>query len=832
MFIRAIRPSGCYNRQRSFPCNRLCTLTSSFSRRTSPHPFRTSSVGDTLSSRHPGKLCIKPLPPSTVPRTNFSTATATMATPNRKKTVAVIGGGPSGLSAAKSLLEAGFAPTIFEARSHVGGLWTPLCSGVETTQLPADLKTNVSPFTCSFSDWWPHEAAAEGRVKMQLGVREVGDYLQGFRERYIPEEAVRCGCRVVSVSEEEQQGRWKVGWKDGGGGGENKEEVFDFLVVATGTFSDPFVPFVEELGRFEGLKLHCSKYDGEEVLPLTECGKRRILVVGGCLSGAEVPADLALRKASLKESVREGVEILHLFTQPPWILPKLLPFQNEADPMAPRVLPLDQIFYTAREMPEPAGPEEKFRTLHTGLKAMMGTDQADLGPEYTIDDYWSTKYPAIGMTESYDKFVRMGYIKPVLGRFAGITEDGAVKVSAVAGGKSEDCILTDIDTIVFATGYTPWPSLQRIFSPQMLAKMGIEPGTHNPAPGLLHPQLHKQVFHYELGKTIGFIGIQPRPFWVGVELQGRWLAGLFAGTVPWPDEQEVLDHRKGPEHLLSLGKVYDANLVVAQGGYLEILGDMSKALGIDPFKATRAAAHTPKPFIPAHLPPFGTAPNEYAAAAVNMLRLSVEKASYAPENIAKAVFAELQGTWNLTRTLVSKLPGFPDGTFHGTAVFHPRIPTFTPLVESPGRLFSLSPPPEKPPRLGRDVQEYLYTESGELTTSTGLKLQGTRRYVYSQCPETSAITVWFVKADFGSEGKVDYFFHCVDFTREVENLGFPGVEGEGGWKAAAEHLCDKDWYWPAYRFVFKAARLERFWIRYKVKGPQKDYVAETEYVRP
>ena len=37
--------------------------------------------------------------------------------------VAVLGTGPSGLAAAKALLEHGLRPVVFEAESHSGGMW-------------------------------------------------------------------------------------------------------------------------------------------------------------------------------------------------------------------------------------------------------------------------------------------------------------------------------------------------------------------------------------------------------------------------------------------------------------------------------------------------------------------------------------------------------------------------------------------------------------------------------------------------------------------------------------------------------------------------------------
>jgi cation diffusion facilitator CzcD-associated flavoprotein CzcO len=181
--------------------------------------------------------------------------------------------------------------------------------------------TNASVFSCSFSDWCYEEEAVRG----QVGVEEVGRYLRGYRERYLPAHTVRTGTEVRSV-EKEDDGWWCV----------NGQERFEFLVVATGAFSQPYIPLVETLGKFKGTAVHSAHYVAEEILPLEETRKRRILVIGGCLSGAEVPADIALRIASMPETTRRNVELLHLFTKPPWILPKMLPFLNEADPTAPR----------------------------------------------------------------------------------------------------------------------------------------------------------------------------------------------------------------------------------------------------------------------------------------------------------------------------------------------------------------------------------------------------------------------------------------------------------------------------------------------------------------
>ena len=42
-----------------------------------------------------------------------------------RKSVAIIGAGPSGLAAGKVLLEDGFDVTIFDRQNTIGGIWSP-----------------------------------------------------------------------------------------------------------------------------------------------------------------------------------------------------------------------------------------------------------------------------------------------------------------------------------------------------------------------------------------------------------------------------------------------------------------------------------------------------------------------------------------------------------------------------------------------------------------------------------------------------------------------------------------------------------------------------------
>lgn len=160
----------------------------------------------------------------------------------------------------------------------------------------------------------------------------------------------------------------------------------------------------------------------------------------------------------------------------------------------------------------------------------------------------------------------------------------------------------------------------------------------------------------------------------------------------------------------------------------------------------------------------------------------------------EAIFRGLEGTWKLHRRLTSELPGFPSGTFTGTATFRPHT------------AFNNS--------------SFLYHETGELVTDTGLTLRANRKYIYRYSPADDKISAWFIKEphEDGQED-VDYLFHEMEFE-VLENR----------WIAKGDHLCDMDMYWVFYDFRL-ADGMNKWGLRYKVKGPQKDYSSDTAYER-
>jgi hypothetical protein len=165
------------------------------------------------------------------------------------------------------------------------------------------------------------------------------------------------------------------------------------------------------------------------------------------------------------------------------------------------------------------------------------------------------------------------------------------------------------------------------------------------------------------------------------------------------------------------------------------------------------------------------------------------------------MFTSLLGSWTLHRRLTSSLPHYPSGTFTGVATFKPC-----------SELSSSGP-------------SCLYHETGELKTDAGLVLRANQKYIYHHDLENEKLSIWFVKPEqsTGSEEEVDYLYMEIEMQENEEV--------EGAWVGQGDHLCEMDMYWGFFDWRLQGDEMRRFGIKYKVKGPSKDYLSETAYVK-
>ena len=208
------------------------------------------------------------------------------------RTAAVVGAGPAGLCAAKQMLDAGFDVTVYEAGSHVGGLWVyENDSGLSSAY--SSLHINTDKYITQFSD---HPLELSASVFPHHSEMRV--YLEGYADRFDLRRHIRFRCRVSLVSPVERAGRtrWVIETDDGA------SADFDIAIVATGHLSEPRMPQLP--GHFDGEVMHSHYYREPKLF-----AGQRVCILGGGNSAADIAADACTVAARTVMSVRSGVSI-------------------------------------------------------------------------------------------------------------------------------------------------------------------------------------------------------------------------------------------------------------------------------------------------------------------------------------------------------------------------------------------------------------------------------------------------------------------------------------------------------------------------------------------
>jgi putative flavoprotein involved in K+ transport len=211
--------------------------------------------------------------------------------------VVVIGGGQAGLALGFYLRRTSLSHVILDAQSEPGGAWLHTWRSLRLFS-PARFSSLPGWVMPGGPDYYPTRDEALA-------------YLRGYEERYaIPVERP-ARVREVRRDGEPHEGGGDVPRAEGagvprgdrsntarevhGGGGELVLECTDgrtwrarAVVSATGTWEAPIVPELPGRSEFEGVQLHSGSYVTPE--PFTG---RRVLVVGGGNSGAQIQAELS-----------------------------------------------------------------------------------------------------------------------------------------------------------------------------------------------------------------------------------------------------------------------------------------------------------------------------------------------------------------------------------------------------------------------------------------------------------------------------------------------------------------------------------------------------------
>ena len=280
-------------------------------------------------------------------------------------------------------------------------------------------------------------------------------------------------------------------------------EPFDAVVLASGRFRKPIRP--PELDRFAGTLLHAFDYPGADAL----CNGRT-LVYGNGVSGHEIAADIGL-----------GTPVVSAYRKPRYVLQKTVHGVSS-----------DWQWYTqlGALQRRTMATADYGRMLRERVVRVAG-NPADFGAPRPDDDILVAGH---SLSQDYLRLVRDQMIscRPAIAAIHGRTV-------TFADGTSES-----VDAIISATGYEldlPYLSedLRRVFGPRFA--------------------LHEHTLHPSL-PALGVIGqfALQGPYFPLLELQARWLAGLWSGTITAPAEPAMQESVRRappavvPHHLVAL----------------------------------------------------------------------------------------------------------------------------------------------------------------------------------------------------------------------------------------------------------------------------------------
>ncbi|GAA2071389.1 flavin-containing monooxygenase [Williamsia deligens] len=389
--------------------------------------------------------------------------------------VAVIGAGPGGLVSARWLLSQGFDVTIFESGPTLGGQWAGR-SG--TSGVWPAMHTNTSRILTSFSDL-DHESDV-----VFPSNRDVLAYLHRYAKAFDLTDRIRLHTRIDLVDRED--GAWRVEHSGG-------VEMFDRVVIATGRFRAPVIPPVPGLASFTGDGGASSTF---EYRGAGEYTGKRVLVAGCAVSALEIAAELAHTGAS---------RVVLTQRRQRYVLPKFaagVPSDHRIftrfGALANAVLPPAEIDRQLREIVVEAG----------GSPEQYGAPAADP----------SLFRAGVTLNQTYLPLVAEGRIA-VRPWMRSVTGD---EVTFDDGSREQ------VDAILFGTGFeVSLPCL----SDEVRAVLDIDAA---------HIDADRHTFHPDL-PGLALVGMwdQSGGYFVPLELQARWVAYAWGGTIPMPADTEL-----------------------------------------------------------------------------------------------------------------------------------------------------------------------------------------------------------------------------------------------------------------------------------------------------
>ena len=398
--------------------------------------------------------------------------------------VVVIGGGWSGLTACKYMLEEGLSVILMEKRNDFGGIWLYDDDPEIPTVMKSTQCTSSSTVT-EMSDYPMPES-----IGMFPHHTDVLEYLRSYAREYklLPHILLNTMVERVERKSGEEEGWLSIC---------SNKNVYKskFLVVATGIVQKPNRELVHStLKGFTGPIYHASQIKS----PLEDFRGKNLLVVGGGETGSDICTDWYEHARSIHWSIPRGQHFFRKYAKVvPWGKPQAL--DKASSRMMKMIAPYTQS--------KPGLAWICKWSTNGSLLAYQGHGIPEWRNDAQFFKFFVNKNGKILDIVDYKKLVPK----------AGILQCNGRRVTFQDGTEKE------FDIIIMSTGY----NIGYPFLPVRYADIGIR-------------QRYKMLFDID-DPTLVFIGLV-RPI-VGSlvaisELQARWVAKVFSEKIPLPSIEE------------------------------------------------------------------------------------------------------------------------------------------------------------------------------------------------------------------------------------------------------------------------------------------------------
>ena len=409
-----------------------------------------------------------------------------------RKKICVVGAGPSGITAAKNLLDQSLDVTVYDYGATVGGNWvfsehSSHSSVFETTHIISSKSLSQYddfPMPADYPDYPSHKQLAE--------------YFQNYARHFNLYDHIEFNTLVENCELDDAK-KWHVTTSVNG---IRKTGVFDALAVCNGHHWKPRYP--EYPGEFTGKLMH-----SHDVKRFSDFTDQRVLVIGGGNSACDVAVESSRFSKSTDISWRRGY----------WVVPKFI-FGKASDTVGGLIRFFPSFVWR--------------KSTSWMIKMLQGTNSMYGLPD--PEDDFGFHHPTVNSELFY--FLRHGKIKPR----PDVDHYGASQIFFKDGSKAE------YDVIVACTGYY---ISHPFFDPKFI---DYSHGDVPLYLRMLHPQI-ENLYFIGLFQPLGCIwpGAELQSKLMARELAGKWkrpthISQLVERELEHPDFNQI----KTPRHTITV----------------------------------------------------------------------------------------------------------------------------------------------------------------------------------------------------------------------------------------------------------------------------------------